>query len=55
MLVSTKQCQDEVMKLKIAECYEKFKGICGNQRVTSWLKRTQQLCINSPNIGNFAP
>ncbi|WP_422395300.1 transposase [Paenibacillus amylolyticus] len=28
------------MRLKIVECYERFKGIYGYRRVKIWLKRT---------------
>ncbi|WP_412761543.1 IS3 family transposase [Paenibacillus chibensis] len=48
--VSSKQRNDEAMKLKIVECYEKLKGIYGYRRVKIWLKRTHAVHMNHKRV-----
>ncbi|QSF46693.1 IS3 family transposase [Paenibacillus tianjinensis] len=48
--VSPKQREDEAMKLKIVECYEKLKGIYGYRRVKIWLKRSYAIHMNHKRV-----
>ncbi|MBT2293147.1 transposase [Paenibacillus albidus] len=48
--VSPKPREDEVLKLKIVECYEKLKGIYGYRRVKVWLKRTYAIHMNHKRV-----
>lgn len=48
--VSPKQQEDEAMKRRIIECYEKLKGIYGYRRVKVWLKRTYGIHMNHKRV-----
>ncbi|WP_244948974.1 IS3 family transposase [Bacillus swezeyi] len=47
---SEKQLEDESMKKKIMECYQKLRGIYGYRRIQIWLNKTYGLHMNHKRI-----